>query len=138
MRQLSYIFFVAALAFAPASAAPAASVASARAPAQYLSAAPDIPLAEGLQELTDGTLVFDKPQGRILQMTAAQAAGASAQTARQFYRASLPNLGWAMRKSKPQDSNILTFTRKGETLQLTFSADLVIFDLTPQSPYFED
>lgn len=128
MRQLSYIFFVAALASAPASAAPA----------QYLSAAPDIPLAEGLQELTDGTLVFDKPQGRILQMTAAQAAGASAQTARQFYRASLPNLGWAMRKSNPQDSNILTFTRKGETLQLTFSADLVIFDLTPQSPYFED
>lgn len=135
MRQLSYIFFVAALASAPASAAPAAS---ARAPAQYLSAAPDIPLAEGLQELPEGTLVFDKPQGRILQMTAAQVAGASAQTARQFYRASLPNLGWAMRKSKPQDSNILTFIRKGETLQLTFSADLVIFDLTPQSPYFED
>ncbi len=127
MRQLSYIFLLACLAWVPLVPAQA----------QYLSAAPDIPLAEGLQELPDGTIVFDKPEGRILQMSAAQAPGASAETARQFYKASLPNLGWTPRQSKNKDSNILTFTRKDETLRLTFSADLVIFDLTPESP-FED
>ena len=120
MRQLAFVLVFAHLAWGlPAQA-------------QYLSAAPDIPLAEGLQELAEGTLVFDKPQGRILQMTAAQEPGSSLEAARQFYRASLPNLGWAARTS--QDKNILTFTRKDETLRLTFSADLVIFDLTPDAP----
>jgi hypothetical protein len=103
--------------------------------AQYLSAAPDIPLAEGLRENPDATLVFDKPQGRILQMSATQAVGANPTRTRQFYTASLPNLGWRARAS--QDKNILTFTRKGETLRLSFRADTVIFDLTPKAP-FED
>ncbi|MBT7642322.1 MAG: hypothetical protein HN715_04935 [Rhodobiaceae bacterium] len=120
MRQLSSILLLACLVWAgPVQA-------------QYLSAAPDIPLAEGLQEIAEGTLVFDKPQGRILQMTAARDAGSNLAAARQFYRASLPNLGWTPRAGK--DNNILTFTRKSETLRLTFSADLVIFDLTPEAP----
>ena len=123
MRQLSGFYLLMVLIWA----APAG--------AQYLSAAPDIPLAEGLRENPDATLVFDKPQGRILQMSATQAVGANPTRTRQFYTASLPNLGWRARPS--QDKNILTFNRKGETLRLSFRADTVIFDLTPKAP-FED
>lgn len=98
--------------------------------AQYLSAAPDIPLAAGLQELSDGGLVFDKPQGRIVQIAALPDGSVAPRAIVDFYRASLPNLGW---QSVAQDSTAqrLTFTRKGEILRLTFTADLVIFDLAP-------
>ena len=45
-----------------------------------------------------------------------------------FYQNSLPNLGWQASES---GSGLLTFMRRGEILRLTFTADLVIFDLTP-------
>ena len=128
----SALVAVIALAMLPQSAA-----------AQYLSVAPDVPLAQGLREIPDAVLVFDKPQGRIVQIAAAtQQDGVwSVDALQQFYRDSLPNLGWqeaaingSHTKSAGQAAharNGLTFTRKGEILRLTFSADLVIFDLAP-------
>lgn len=96
--------------------------------AGFLSAAPDIPLAAGLSELQDGRLVFDKPQGRIVQMTALLQDTTGSTKIADFYRASLPNLGWQL---TGDGESILTFTRQGEILRLTFTADLVIFDVTP-------
>ena len=104
-----------------------APIAAAR---SYLSSIGDVPLAEGLQELPDAGFVFDKPQGRIVQLTASQKAGVTQQALMAFYQNSLPNLGWQARES---DSNMLTFFRRGEILRLTFTADLVIFDLTPMA-----
>lgn len=94
----------------------------------FLSAIGDVPLAEGLQELPDAGFVFDKPQGRIVQLTASHETGVTQQAIRAFYQNSLPNLGWQPRESGPA---LLTFSRRGEILRLTFTADLVIFDLTP-------
>lgn len=94
----------------------------------YLSTIGDVPLAEGLQELPDAGFVFDKPQGRIVQLTASHQAGVTQQALMAFYRDSLPNLGWQARQVAP---GLLTFFRRGEILRLTFTADLVIFDLTP-------
>ena len=51
-----------------------------------------------------------------------------------FYSHSLPNLGWQAHDAEQAPAKgILTFARQGEILRLTFSADLVIFDLTPIS-----
>ena len=100
--------------------------------AQYLSVAADVPLAAGLRELPDAVLVFDKPQGRIVQITARADTQFSPTAIQQFYRTSLPNLGWREKPGKTS-GNGLTFTRKSEILRLTFSADLVIFDLAPQA-----
>lgn len=98
----------------------------------FLSAAPDIPLADGLVEVPDGVLVFDKPQGRIVQLTAARqgtATGAQTDAIADFYRATLPNLGWAF---SAESESVLTFTGQAEILRLTFTSDLVIFDVTPR------
>lgn len=96
---------------------------------RFLSAAADIPLAAGLVELSDGVLVFDKPQGRIVQFTAVRQTGLTPEAVAAFYRDSLPNLGW---QSQNEQSGILTFARREEILRLTFTADLVIFDVTPR------
>lgn len=94
----------------------------------YLSTIGDVPLADGLQELPDAGFVFDKPQGRIVQLTARHAAAVTQKSVMAFYQDSLPNLGWQARDAAPA---LLTFFRRGEILRLTFTADLVIFDLTP-------
>ncbi len=95
----------------------------------FLSAAGDIPLADGLVELPDGVMVFDKPQGRIVQLTAARET-ANAQSVADFYRAALPNLGWVL---ADDSESVLTFTGQAEILRLTFTADLVIFDVKPEA-----
>ena len=94
----------------------------------FLSTIADVPLADGLEELPDAGFVFDKPQGRIVQLTASHNAEITQQALMAFYQNSLPNLGW-----QPSQSSLglLTFKRRGEILRLTFTADLVIFDLTP-------
>jgi len=98
----------------------------------YLSAVPDIPLAPGLRELAEGALVFDKPEGRIVQITTASVSSGAAIAA--FYRKTLPNLGWqAPANMADENRTVLTFHRDGEMLRITASADLVIFDLTPAS-----
>jgi hypothetical protein len=67
-------------------------VGSARAAEAFLSVADDIPLMPGLSENTDAATVFDKPAGRIVT---AEASGTVAIAAvKQFYAASLPQLGW--------------------------------------------
>lgn len=94
----------------------------------FLSAINDVPLAVGVVELDDGAMVFDKPEGRIVQVTALREEAPSAADIRHFYGTALPNLGWS---AGAQQSHSLTFTRKGEILRITLTADLVIFDLAP-------
>lgn len=76
----------------------------------FLSVMGDIPLMDGLQELDLDTLVFDKPSGRIVQATAV-GKGVKASSIAQFYRQTLPQLGW--RNVAP---NI--FVREGEVLEI--------------------
>ena len=94
----------------------------------FLSALDDMPLADGVVELADGALVFDKPEGRIVQVTALREGASTPALIRQFYMDTLPNLGWQAGAEVP---GRLTFTRKGEILRITLTADLVIFDLAP-------
>ena len=94
----------------------------------FLSAIDDMPLAEGVVEIEDGTLVFDKPEGRIVQVTALRGGASTPALIWQFYLNTLPNLGW---QNGTQAPGSLTFTRKGEILRITLTADLVIFDLAP-------
>ena len=97
--------------------------------AGFLSSIDDMPLADGVVEIADGALVFDKPEGRIVQVTALRDGDIALTDIRRFYAATLPNLGWRTSESA---ANGLTFTRKGEILRITLTADLVIFDLAPK------
>ncbi len=67
--------------------------ASAVAETRFLTEADDIPLPSGWIERADG-VAFDGDSGGIVEASAEGAGGAAA--AAQFYRDSLPALGWAI------------------------------------------
>lgn len=90
----------------------------------------DVPLMAGLIPLREGGLVFDKPEGRIVQ---AMAKGMVTRAAvRRFYRASLAELGWV-----PVGPN--QWSREGERLKVDFrghDGDLTIaFTLSPEPQF---
>ena len=93
----------------------------------YLAGIPDLPLMPGLQEVPDSGLVFDKPEGRIVE---AYAAGETTpQAVAAFYDQTLPQLGW--RREKPG-----SYLREGERLSLDVESGAqgvtVLFRLFPQ------
>ncbi|MBK1668029.1 hypothetical protein CKO28_08265 [Rhodovibrio sodomensis] len=66
--------------------------AAAQASDRYVADVADLPLMDGLEEVTAAGMAFDKPSGRIVE---AYAHGAVATAAvRRFYRQTLPQLGW--------------------------------------------
>lgn len=86
----------------------------------------DVPIAPALQELPDRTLIFDKPSGRIAQITALNGGTGDAQL---FYKNSLPQLGW-------QAVAAGAYVREGEKLTISESVEsglkLVVFRLEPR------
>jgi len=87
----------------------------------------DVPLMAGLTPVTGSSLVFDKPEGRIVE---AQASGkVTRAAARAFYGASLPQLGWTAAGAD-------AWRREGEVLRLDYREERGIltlgFTLSPQ------
>ena len=105
----------------------AAMPASAQTLAAYVPGTEDVPLMPGLANEAESGLVFDKPQGRIVEATAHGAVSRHAVLA--FYRESLPQLGWY----PAGDGN---FQRDGERLSLEFGGSdgnlQVGFTLSPR------
>lgn len=89
-------------------------VASARAGggAQFFESIQDLPLMPGLVERADATVVFDKPEGRIIE-SVAEMRGVSDAQVRVYYAGSLPQFGW-----QPAGPDV--FVRDGERLELAF------------------
>lgn len=77
-----------------------------------------IPLMPGLQELETSRILFDKPEGRIVETELA--GPVAAQAAREYYGNTLPPLGWV---ADPQEGRWLVFHRDGEQLNLGVRED---------------
>jgi len=77
--------------------------------AGYVADIEDLPLMAGLVELSDSSVVFDKPAGRIIE-TYARGPVARAEV-EDFYRDTLPQLGW-------REVGELSFAREGERLTI--------------------
>jgi len=85
----------------------------------------DVPVMQGLIEVPDMSLTFDKPNGRISQ-AGAQTSNLSKQDILGFYNESLAQLGW-----KTSAEGI--YIREGETLVLSFEGPKTVkFLLKPQ------
>ncbi len=110
MPRLTALF----IAFALLAAAPSAVVAQSRPQAAaFLSVIEDVPLMPGLTERPDAAVLFDKPEGRIVE---AEASGRLARAeVLKFYAASLPQLGW---RARGEDR----FLRDREELALSFAS----------------
>ena len=94
--------------------------------ADFVAGTEDLPLMPGLVAVAGSSLIFDKPQGRIVE---AQASGKVSRNAVQsFYGATLPQLGWA-------SAGANAWQREGELLRLDFhgrDGDLTVgFSLSP-------
>jgi hypothetical protein len=95
--------------------------------AAFVDGTEDVPLMAGLVPVDSKSLAFDKPEGRIVE---AEAQGKLARaTVRDFYGATLPQLGWS---AAGPDS----WRREGEVLRIEFGGrdgDLTVgFTLSPQ------
>ena len=92
----------------------------------YVPGTEDVPLMPGLAAEAGAALIFDKPQGRIVEAAARGAVSRHAVLA--FYQQSLPQLGW-------QPAGERRFQRDGERLSLDFDGSdgnlLVGFTLAP-------
>jgi hypothetical protein len=78
---------------------------------EFVAGTEDLPLMPGLAAVAGSSLMFDKPQGRIVE---AQATGkVKRRDVQSFYRATLPELGWI-----PAGAN--AWRRDGEQLRLDF------------------
>lgn len=110
-----------ALALACAFAGPAVAA------EKFLAAAVDVPLMGGLTEVEGVGVVFDKPDGRIVEAYAVGSV-AAAQVER-YYSEVLPHLGW-------QKVDPVRYQRESETLRLNIGgrdgALTVRFDITPR------
>lgn len=71
----------------------------------------DMPVMPGLVEDLDATVVFDRPDGRIVE--AAAAGPVTPAAIRQFYQAALPSLGWEAKAGAS-----MVFRRGAERLSL--------------------
>ena len=91
----------------------------------------DVPLMPGLASDDGASLVFDKPQGRIVEAAARGAVTRRAVTA--FYEESLPQLGW---RRTAASASTKSFERDGERLSLDFDGRdgnlQVAFTLAPR------
>jgi hypothetical protein len=94
---------------------------------QFVAGTEDLPLMPGLRPVPNSDVVFDKPEGRIVE---ARAEGATTRAkVEAFYAASLPPLGW-----KPAGRDV--WQRDTERLRLDFTASgsrlAVGFTLSPR------
>ncbi len=79
----------------------------------FLAGFDDLPLTPGLREIKDAGVVFDKPEGRIVE---AYAEGdLSVAKVRSFYAATLPQLGWRAEGAG-------RYRREGEVLSIGIRA----------------
>ncbi len=79
---------------------------------QYSQVIDDLPLMQGMVENKEKSVVFEKPQGRIVEAFAIIKAKKS--TIETFYKQSLPALGWKHHKR-------LIFSREGEQLTISIA-----------------
>lgn len=98
---------------------------------RFFSALNDVPLMPGLYELTAETVVFDQPEGRIVESSAVSETE-KAPEIRAFYGSVLPQLGWNLQKGTEQADSYL---RQGEKLTLSLEVrdqlNIVHFSLSP-------
>ena len=103
-KRITVLMSVLAIAFSGALPVRAADV--------FVSGFEDLPLMTGLTQVVGNSILFDTPQGSIVQ---ASAVGTVSQSSlMQFYAETLPQLGWA----QVEDTE---FQREGETLKVEFT-----------------
>ena len=83
-----------------------------RAETLFFTSIQDVPLMTGLEELGEQAVMFDKPEGRIMEVVASMNGVSEAQV-RAYYESSLPSFGWIKLSEN-------SYSRSNERLSLLF------------------
>ena len=89
--------------------------AKAPAGAGFFHAVEDLPLMPGMTEVTEESVVFDQPDGRVVQVGARAGNGVTGGQVAAFYSETLPQLGW-------QAEGTAGFVREKERLTIEYGA----------------
>lgn len=96
--------------------------------AAYVAGIGDLPLMDGLIEDPDAAIIYDKPEGRIVEAVAH--GDVTTDEVESFYRTTLVQLGWQA------TGDNLSFAREGELLIITVDESAggatVSFSLAPR------
>jgi hypothetical protein len=132
VRRLALPAALAALLLASPGHAGPGLVAASFVQSVYVPGTEDVPLMPGLAADDASSVIFDKPQGRIVEAAARGAVTRHAVMA--FYEESLPQLGW--RRTIQKSATTKSFERDGERLSLDFDGRdgnlQVAFTLAPR------
>ncbi len=79
---------------------------------EFLTTIPDLPLMPALRELDDQAVIYDKPNGRIVEIYLSLGT-LSIKDVQTYYQNMLPQLGWVL--AGPQ-----TYVRDSERLLMSF------------------
>ena len=82
---------------------------------------PDLPLMPGLTERPESAVVFDHATGQVA--TAVASGPVEPAAVRQFYRRTLPPLGWVPECAAPTCVPPDRYRREGQALELALSPD---------------
>ena len=82
---------------------------------------PDLPLMPGLTERPESAVVFDHATGQVA--TAVASGPVEPAAVRQFYRRTLPPLGWVPECAAPDCAPPDRYRREGQALELALSPD---------------
>jgi len=95
-----------------------------------------IPLMDGLIENDEASMLFDSPEGRIIN--AAASGAVSGEKIHDYYRVVLPSLGWEVRQGVPCEGSAtycLSAVREEENLtmsiEVTDDKSTVTYSLSP-------
>lgn len=83
--------------------------------AEFFHAVDDLPLMPGMKEITEESVVFDQPDGRVVQVGARAGNGVTGAQVAAFYAETLPQLGW-------QAEGTAGFVREKERLTIEYGA----------------
>jgi hypothetical protein len=97
------------------------SLCSARATV-FISGLEDLPLINGLEERLESSVIFDSPQGRVVEVIASGVM--QQEIVSDFYQNTLPQLGWTKlnedRYQREGETLSLEFIRNGSSLEVRF------------------
>lgn len=96
---------------------------SGEASADFLEALPDVPVMQGMEEMQDYILVFDKPEGRIIE-TLVHTDNIPVDDIRSYYSQTLPQLGW-------QKTSSDEFVREQEKLSMQYEKEFLKITVSP-------
>lgn len=89
----------------------------------------DLPLIQGLEQKPNSTVIFDTPEGRVIEAVAAGVIKRAVVVS--FYQSTLPQLGWIKQSEE-------RYWRDGESLSLEFISNgkklEVRFFIRPEMP----